>query len=142
MKKVDATPTNQSSAKTDTGSLSQQPKRAPYKIEMCSMELLRRGLNGLVELEALTAFGTTCLHSDISTLYNKHGVIFKREPEPHQHIYGGSVTFTRYTPASLGDAQKLLAIANRCRIKRRLSPLPEQQVNKLLEPFKADSGDR
>lgn len=142
MKKVDATPTNQSSAKTDTGSLSQQPKRAPYKIEMCSMELLRRGLNGLVELEALTAFGTTCLHSDISTLYNKHGVIFIRKPEPHQHKCGGTVTFTRYTPASLADAQKLLTIVNRYRTKRSLSPLPEQQANKLLEPFKADSGAR
>lgn len=51
----------------------------------------------LVQLEALSVYGETCLHSTISDLYNNHGVGFERAPEPHQHQGGGTTYFTRYT---------------------------------------------
>ena len=90
-----ATSANQSSV------LAQQVKftkiRPPFKIELCIDELLYRGSKGMIELEALQAYGETCLHTTISTLANKHGLLIGRKTEPHNHRRGGVTHFTRYT---------------------------------------------
>ncbi len=56
--------------------------------------LMTRSLN---ELEALSLYGETCLHSTISTLKNKYGIDFCRVRESHQHRRGGKTSFMRYT---------------------------------------------
>lgn len=61
------------------------------------MELLSRGDAGMIELEAFSAYGDTCLHSTISTLANSHGIFFfRQDKQPHRHRHGGIAYFTRY----------------------------------------------
>jgi hypothetical protein len=95
MKNKNAPSANQSSV------LTQQVKctkiRPPFKIELCIEELLYRGEKGMIELEALQVYGETCLHTTISTLANKHGLIIARKTEAHNHRRGGVTHFTRYT---------------------------------------------
>ena len=43
----------------------------------------------LIELEALSLYGETCLHSTISTLSNKKGIRFHRKSELHKNRAGG-----------------------------------------------------
>lgn len=92
---INATSANQSSV------LNQQSKttrtRHPFKIEICVDELILRDLKGMNELEALQSYGETCLHTTISTLANKHGLVIKRLSEPHNHRRGGVTHFTRYS---------------------------------------------
>jgi hypothetical protein len=71
--------------------------RPPFKIELCVDELTIRSIKGMNELEALQAYGETCLHTTISTLANKHGLIINRRSEPHNHMRGGVTHFTRYS---------------------------------------------
>ena len=56
--------------------------------------LLQRSL---IELEALSIYGETCLHSTISTLSNQKGIRFYRKSEAHKHRNGGVTHFTRYS---------------------------------------------
>lgn len=51
----------------------------------------------LTELEALSLYGETCLHSTVSTLWNSKGIGFDRVWEPHTHRAGGKTHFVRYT---------------------------------------------
>lgn len=51
----------------------------------------------LVELEAFSEYGETCLHSTISTLANKNGIRFHRKSESHINRNRGETHFTRYT---------------------------------------------
>lgn len=64
--------------------------------------------HSLVELEALSLYGETCLHSTISALANNNGLEFKRVRESHSHQHGGTVYFTRYT---LADESRKAAAA-------------------------------
>jgi hypothetical protein len=82
-----------------------------FKIELCIDELLH-GPAGIIELEALQAYGETCLHSTISTLANRHGLTIDRKTEPHQHRHGGLTHFTRYSlvdEESIKKARDILA---------------------------------
>ncbi|MGB0834047.1 MAG: hypothetical protein ACPGR2_05990 [Psychrobium sp.] len=128
MKSKSATPNKQSSAKTDNGSITRQAKRAPYKYEMCAMELLERGSEGLWALDALRAFGTTCLNSDISDLFNNRGVNFRREPYRHTTKYKTTVIFTLYSPQAKEDVWALIIIVNDARSKRGVAPLAKERV--------------
>jgi hypothetical protein len=80
--------------------------RTPKKA-ICLSYLYRRSLT---ELEALSLYHDTCLHSTISDLYNNNGIVFKRVKEAHPHSGGGTVYFTRYTlePESRKAAATLL----------------------------------
>ena len=103
-----ATSANQSSV------LSKQYKttitRPPFKIELCVDELVFRSSRGMNELEALQAYGETCLHTTISTLANKHGLIISRRTEPHNHKRGGVTRFTRYSLVDELSKRKALAL--------------------------------
>lgn len=83
-----------------------KPRRTPKYI-VSLKELIERGEAGLNELEALSAYGETALHSTISTLCNGHGLEFKRVFEPHRHRRGGITHFMRYT---LIDRDKALSM--------------------------------
>jgi hypothetical protein len=103
-------------SETQSSALTSQVKytktRAPFKIELCIDELLLRSSEGLIELEALQAYGETCLHSSVSTLSNKHDLIINRKTEPHQHRRGGITHFTRYSLVdedSIKKAHNILA---------------------------------
>lgn len=76
-----------------TGATSKQPKPLPLKI-IALTHLLERSLN---KLEALNLYGDTALNSTISTLTHKHGLVFERKNELHQHRNGGNTHLTRYT---------------------------------------------
>ncbi len=136
MKSKSATQHKPSSAKTDTGSIAQRAKRAPYKYEMCAMELLERGSEGLWALDALRAFGTTCLNSDISDLFNNRGVNFRREPYRHITRYETTVIFTLYSPQTKEDVLALFIIVNDARSKRGVAPLAKERVAMYLALIK------
>ncbi len=67
--------------------------KTPKKI-IALQYLMGRSLN---QLEALRLFNDTCFNTTISTLSNKHGLVFDRVSEPHNHQGGGITHFTRYT---------------------------------------------
>jgi hypothetical protein len=71
------------------------------------VELKNQGLN---ELEALTLYGETCLHSTISTLKNSHGISFNKKIERHRHRGGGITRFMRY---SISDSETALKLIDR-----------------------------
>jgi hypothetical protein len=95
MKDKNATSANSSSVLTKQ--VKHTKIRPPFKIELCIDELLYLGPKGMIELEALQAYGKTCLHTTISTLANKYGLIMDRKTEPHRHRRGGITHFTRYS---------------------------------------------
>ena len=51
----------------------------------------------LVQLEAFSLYGETCLHTTVSDLSNRHGLVFDRRRESHGHQNGGTTYFTRYS---------------------------------------------
>ncbi|OPX56521.1 Helix-turn-helix domain-containing protein [Oceanospirillum multiglobuliferum] len=81
--------------------------RKPPKKIIALQYLMARSL---IQLEALSLYGETCLHSTISELSNTHGLTIERQPEPHIHQDGGTAYFTRYTLAesSRADADNLV----------------------------------
>jgi hypothetical protein len=65
-------------------------KKLPKKI-IALKYLMRRSM---IQPEAHELYGESCLHTTISTLWNKHGIAFKRVAE----TYGSfDARFTRYT---------------------------------------------
>jgi len=92
--------------------------KPPTKIELCLIELLKHGAHGLIELEALAAYGETSLHSTVSTLANSKGLIFKREKQRHNNRRGGAVYFTRYSLLNDGEITKAKSLLNTYQAKR------------------------
>lgn len=76
-------------------------KELPLKI-IALQHLMNKSLN---RLDALALFNDTCFNSTISTLSNKHGLVFNRVSEPHTHRNGGTVHFKRYTLAEESRSQ-------------------------------------
>ncbi|MDU0113281.1 hypothetical protein RT723_09795 [Psychrosphaera aquimarina] len=93
-------------------------KRPPFKLELCLEELIKRGDAGMFELEALSAYGETCLHTTISALFNKHGLNFSRTPESHHHKRGGETRFTRYSLSGGESFTKAKALLKHYQVKR------------------------
>lgn len=84
------------------------PKNTPKYI--ISLEhFLARQAEGLNQLDALSLYKETCLHSTVSTLSNNHGIDFKRKLEPHKHSGGGTTHFMRYW---LNDVSRALKLTN------------------------------
>lgn len=103
MRKVAAAPTTR--ATTDMNSVSVPPKsracatikpRKPTKWARCLFYLTK---HPLFELEALSLYGDTCLHTTISDLTKQYGLQFNREWVSHRHQHGGTTKFMRYTLA-------------------------------------------
>ncbi len=66
------------------------PKKLPKKIVALKYLMLR----SMIQPEAHKLYGESCLHSTISTLWNEHGIAFKRIPETYGQF---DARFTRYT---------------------------------------------
>ena len=96
-------------------------KKPPTKLELCLIELLSCGANGLTELEALSVYGETSLHSTISTLSNSKGLVFKRESQPHTHQHGRKVFFTRYWLLDDKEIAKARSLLGMYEVKRGLT---------------------
>ena len=96
-------------------------QKPPTKLELCLIELLSRGTNGLTELEAFSAYGETALHSTISTLFNDKGLVFKRERQPHTHRHGRKVYFKRYWLLDDKEITKARSLLSMCQTKRCLN---------------------
>jgi hypothetical protein len=94
--------------------------KPPTKIELCLIELLKHGAHGLIELEALAAYGETSLHSTISTLANSKDLTFKREKQIHKNRQGGAVYFTRYSLLNDDEITKAKSLLNTYQAKRGL----------------------
>ena len=69
-------------------------KKPKYIISL--EHLIWRLEEGMNQLEALSLYGETCLHSTISDLANKQEYEFIRRDEPHIHQHGGKTYFRRY----------------------------------------------
>lgn len=67
-------------------------KKAPKKIIALHYLMTR----SLIQLEAASLYGDTCLHSTVSELYHANGLEFYRTRYPYQHRHGGTAYFTRY----------------------------------------------
>jgi hypothetical protein len=65
-------------------------KKLPKKIIALKYLMLR----SMIQPEAHELYGETCLHTTISTLWNEHGIAFKRVAETYGKF---DARFTRYT---------------------------------------------
>ena len=95
------------------------------KIELCLIELLERGESGLIALEALEAYGDTCLHSTISTLSNDHGLTFKRSRHRHKSERGHTTIFVRYSLANDEQVKKAQTLLKHYRAMRGIVALED-----------------
>lgn len=80
-------------------------------------------------------FYTTCLHSDVSKLRNKFGVDIIGESERYQSRHGYIAYFTRYRLADRKAASKVIMLINQWRIERGEQPLPEDEVQQLINRY-------
>lgn len=117
MEKEAAAPTTRATTEVQQQSTSVPPlapakaitaPRKPTKWARCLYYLAHQPL---FELEALNLYGDTCLHTTISDLSRRYGLVFHREWVPHQHRHGGETAFMRYTlaPECREHAAALLA---------------------------------
>ncbi|MDT0626886.1 hypothetical protein [Alteromonas sp. W364] len=105
-------------------------KRPPFKLELILLCLLRTGSDGMNQPEASIVYGETCLHSSVSALQHKHGIMINRIPESWPHRHGGKTYFKRYWLATAKDEVKALVLLNQIRSKRGMYPL---QLRKYFE---------
>jgi len=120
-KKNNATSTQQDNATNKQSNVIKKKIRPPYKLELCVKELLKRCEAGLTQLEALNAYGETCLHTTISTLVSNKGLAFKRVPAPHTHRHGGKAIFVRYSLLNEEEIAKAKVLLNYFENKRGLA---------------------
>lgn len=120
-KKNSATSTQQDNATNQQSNVIKKNIRPPYKLELCIKEFLKRCEAGLIQLEALNAYGETCLHTTVATLANDKGLVFKRVPVPHIHRHGGKAIFTRYSLLNEEERAKAKVLLNHFENKRGLA---------------------
>jgi len=107
------------------------PNRPPFKLETVLMMFIEYGHSGMNQLEACKEYGESCLHTSVSTLYNQHGIIFKRKQENIKNRVGTTSRFTRYWFFSERDERKAENLINSFRKRRGLAPLlwGEEKLN-------------
>ncbi len=115
MERVAAAPTTRATTDKQASSLPPMtPARAtkkPRKPTKWAWALYYLAQRPLFALEALNLYGDTCLHSTISDLSRRYGLVFSREWVTHNHQHGGTTEFARYTlvPECRELAAELLA---------------------------------
>ena len=108
----------------------------PTKRESITYALLLAGPNRpLSQIRHGKRLGTTCLHSDISALANKYGLVMTRAWIPHASQCGVVVRFRTYALADAQQAAKAIALVNHWRRCRRAEPLAETEEANLLAKF-------
>lgn len=85
-------------------------QRKPRKLTKWARCLHYLTQRPMFELEAFDLYGDTCLHTTVSDLKQRFGLMFKHEKVKHQHRGGGVAIFTKYTlaPESRERAAALL----------------------------------
>jgi len=119
MKKISAP---KESVKTTDLYSNTKPKRAPFKIEVTAMLFVERGTKGMNSPEANCEYGESCLHTSVSTLYNDHGISFKRQSESFINRAGTKSTFTRYSILTIDDELRAKKLVEDFRVRRGLPP--------------------
>jgi hypothetical protein len=71
---------------------------------------IEAGSTGLFELEALSLYGDTCLHTTASDLKRTHEMEFEKRPHWHTRNNGQRVKFTRYILTSEDKALALVRL--------------------------------
>lgn len=99
MRKEVAAPTTRATTKKQSSSISKAATARPRKPTKWAWALYYLAQRPLFSLEALNLYGDTCLHSTVSDLERRFGLVFTREPVIHTHRHGGTTTFARYTLA-------------------------------------------
>jgi len=112
----------QSSLTTPTRTVTRGYLRPPLKIELCLTIFLEKERHGLNQLEAFKAYGETCLHSTVSSLYNRHGINLIRNTEQHIHQRGDRTHFVRYALVESKSIDKAIALLIKMREKRGVHP--------------------
>jgi len=111
------------SPKTASIHASSKPTKAPFKIEVTAMLFVERVDQGMNSPEAHYEYGESCLHTSVSTLYNNHGISFKRKSESFTNRAGTTSSFTRYSLLTTDDELRAKKLINNYRLRRGLSPL-------------------
>lgn len=128
MKRPDATPTNQSSARTDKGSVPHKTKCPPKK-HRAYLQILRAGSKGITENEILRTCRLSSGRNYPTELERKLGIVFKREKEPNPD---GDGAHTRYTITNRCDAHKVIVHMNENAQRGGYSPLNKAEIQNLL----------
>jgi hypothetical protein len=93
---------NTAPAPTGTAMKKQKPSVPPRKHKeptKWALGLFYLAQHPLFELEALSLYGDTCLHTTVSDLQKRFGLVFHREWVTHHHQRGGKTRFKRFTLA-------------------------------------------
>lgn len=110
MRKETAPATTTGTVKMQDSNISKATTTKPRKPTKWAWALYYLAQRPLFALDALNLYGDTCLHSTVSDLERRFGLVFTREPVTHPHQHGGTTVFARYTlaPECRGLAAKLL----------------------------------
>lgn len=125
MKKEEAT---QMSGNSELDNSDNTAIKPPIKMELCITLLIQRGESGLTQPEAYSVYEESCLHTSISTLQNKHGLIIARSPDKSTAVHYRQKPFYRYWLADEYQSQKALVLLNHYRTKRGLTPIPRNKA--------------
>jgi hypothetical protein len=128
MKRPDATPTNQSSARTDKATVAHKAKRHPKK-HRAYLQILQAGPIGITENEILRICRLSSGRNYPTELERKLGIVFKRGKEPNPD---GEGTHTRYTITNRCDAHKVIVHMNENAQRRGYTPLNKAEIQNLL----------
>jgi hypothetical protein len=118
MKKAATQPSNDSLS-LDTKKISSN-KRKTQK-EKTLEAFLKAGQDGFYQIQAYSAFQTTCLHTVVSN-FQKEGIMFARKSVAHRNSDGGETTFTLYWLEDDEAILRALTKLNYLRAKRGLPP--------------------
>jgi len=99
MRKETAPATTTGTIKEQGSSIPRASTEKPRKPTKWAWALYYLAQRPLFALDALNLYGDTCLHSTISDLERRFGLVFTREPVTHPHRHGGTAEFKRYTLA-------------------------------------------
>lgn len=108
------------------------PTRPPIKIERSLLAILSSGPRGLIQPEAYSQYGESCLHTVVSTLRNK-GINLISLPDHDSVRYFNQKPFSRYWLATDKDRLRAVNLLNHYRQKRGLGKLdfaPWHDTNK------------
>ncbi|PMH74235.1 hypothetical protein [Vibrio cyclitrophicus] len=119
-------------------------EKSPTKKELSAMAFLKAP-EGLTQLsvnvvsqeqanqrDRVGAFWSSCLHTDVSTLKNDHGIEFKKGFEVFESLRGHTTRFKRYRLAGRKEARKAAVLINRFRRKRGAMPLGQKEIAALI----------
>ncbi len=87
--------------------------KAPTKMEACIEAFTRR--KSLNTFEANKEYGDTCLHTSVSDLQKKHGIVIGRTKEKTVNRVGRSVVVTRYTLLDIEQMKSVLTDLKKAR---------------------------